>query len=106
VSYAIVITLLFFSAIGSAGAGVAYAVGRARELTEWEIDVGMRAVTLLLFCFGAACSFVAVGLTGVFAFGGIIAWYSYVLAAHRLGVFRIVDRQPDAELASERRRIA
>lgn len=88
-SQAIIITLMFFAAIGFAGAGVAYAVGRARELSEAEPDLGMRAVTLLLLGFGAVCTYVAVGLTGVFAFGGVISWASYVFSAQRVGVFQI-----------------
>lgn len=83
------ITLLFLAAVGFAGAGVAYAVGRAREVMEAETDIGMRAVTLLLLSFGVVCALVAVGLSGVFAFGGVIAWASYVFAAQRVGVFEI-----------------
>lgn len=88
-SQAIMITLLFFAAIGFAGAGVAFAVGRAREVMEAETDIGMRAVTVLLLTFGVVCALVAVGLSGVFAFGGVIAWASYVFAAQRVGVFEV-----------------
>lgn len=88
-SVAIIITLMSFAAIGFAGAGVAFAVGRARELSEAEVDVGMRAVTLLLFGFGAVCTYVSVGFTGIFAFGGVVAWASYIFSAQRVGVFRL-----------------
>ena len=88
-SHAITITLILFAAAGFAGAGAAYAVGRARELSEAEPDLGMRAVTVLLLSFGGICTFVAVGLTGVFAFGGVIVWASYVFSAQRVGVFEI-----------------
>jgi threonine/homoserine efflux transporter RhtA len=88
-SAAIILTLMFFAAIAFTGAGVAYAVGRARELSEAEVDVGMRAVTLLLFVFGSVCTYVAVGFTGIFAFGGVVAWASYIFSAQRVGVFRL-----------------
>jgi hypothetical protein len=80
---------MFFAAIGFAGAGVAFAVGRARELSEAEVDIGMRAVTLLLFVFGAVCTHVAVGFTGILAFGVVVAWASYIFSAQRVGVFQL-----------------
>jgi hypothetical protein len=89
VSAAIILTLMFFAAIGFAGAGVAFAVGRARELSEGEVDVGMRAVTLLLFVFGAVCTYVSVGFAGILAFGGVVSWTSYIFSAQRVGVFQL-----------------
>lgn len=88
-SLAIVITLMLFGALGFAAAGVSYAVARARELAEAETDLGMRAVTVLLLVFGSVCTLVAIGVTGVFAFGGVISWASYVISAQRVGVFQI-----------------
>ncbi|MGQ0813349.1 MAG: hypothetical protein ACT4O1_02670 [Gemmatimonadota bacterium] len=88
-SVAIIVTLMFFAAIGFAGAGVAWAVARARELSEGEADLGMRGVTFLLSLFGAVCTFVSVGLTGIFAFGGVIAWATYIFSAQRIGVFEL-----------------
>ena len=88
-SQTIVLTLMLFASAGFAAAGLAFAVARARELAEAETDFGMRAVSLLLLAFGAVCTIVAVGLTGVFAFGGVIAWASYVFSAQRIGVFEI-----------------
>ena len=88
-SATIVLTLMLFAAIGFAGAGVAFAVGRAREVSEAEIDIGMRAVTIMLFGFGAVCTYVAVGFTGIFAFGGVVAWASYIFSAQRVGVFQL-----------------
>ena len=89
-SQVLVFTLLFFGALGFAGAGMAWAVARARELEDGDTDVGMRVVSLLLCLFAAACSYVAAGLVSIFAFGGVIAWFSYVMAAQRVGVFRLV----------------
>ncbi|MGQ0562625.1 MAG: hypothetical protein ACT443_12215, partial [Gemmatimonadota bacterium] len=80
---------LVFAAIAFAGAGVAHAVARARELAEGDLDIGMRAVCLLLIGFGGICTFVAVGFAGVLAFGSVIAWASYVVAAQRVGVFQL-----------------
>lgn len=105
-SAAIVFTLMFFAAIGFSGAGAAFAVARARELEEAESDLGMRAVTLLLFLFGAACGFVAAGLSGICAFGLTVSWFSYVVAAQRIGVFRLEQPSTYAEPPTERRRIA
>lgn len=85
----IAMTLLFFAALGFSGAGVAYAVGRAHEVAEAESDFGMRALSVLLFGFGAVCTYVAAGLSGVLAYGGTLSWFSYVLSAHRLGVFEV-----------------
>ncbi|HEX6557928.1 MAG TPA: hypothetical protein VF021_00655 [Longimicrobiales bacterium] len=105
-SQAIVFTLMFFAAIGFSGAGAAFAVARARELDEAESDLGMRAVTLLLFLFGASCGYVAAGLSGLCSFGLTVSWFSYVVAAQRIGVFRIEQPRMYAEPAAERRRIA
>ncbi len=105
-SWAIVVTLLFFAALGFAGAGIALAVARSREQREGESDLGMRAVTLLLFSFGSACTFVATGLAGVLAYGFVIAWFSYVFSAHRLDVFRLESPRTQAQSPPERRRIA
>lgn len=90
-SQSIFATLLLFAAVGFAGAGVSFAVARAREIEEGETDAGMRAVGVLLSIFGAACVFVCSGLSGVLAYGGVVAWVSYVLSAQRLGVFQIED---------------
>ena len=86
---AINIILLTFAAAGFAGAGAALAVGRARQLMEGEADFGMRVVAIVLMVFAALCTSEAAGLLGVMAFGSVITWSSYVLSAHRIGVFRI-----------------
>ena len=91
-AYVIVLTLMLFSVIGYAGAGIALALGRARELEECEPDFGMRVVSAMLLAFGSICTFVAVGLAGVFAFGGVVSWASYMFAAQRVGVFQLYLR--------------
>jgi nitrogen fixation/metabolism regulation signal transduction histidine kinase len=89
VSQAVVIMLMLFATVGFAGAGVAYAVARAREQEEAESDLGMRAVAMLLLVFAAVCTFVALGFSAIFAFGGVISWFSYMVSAQRVGVFRL-----------------
>jgi hypothetical protein len=106
VSYAVTLTLMFFAAIGYAGAGVSFAIARTREVEEAETDLGMRAVSVLLLVFGIICTLVSAGIPGVLGYGGAISWFSYVFTAHRAGVFRIEQNQPQAEYPAERRRIA
>jgi fatty acid desaturase len=86
---AVKIVLLLFAALGFAGAGAALAIGRLRELTEGEADVGMRALAFVLCIFSGACTISAAGYLGVAAFGGVVVWTSYVLCAQHVGVFRV-----------------
>jgi hypothetical protein len=83
------VALLLFAALGFAGAGAALAVGRLRELQEGESDFGMRALGMVLAIFSGACTISAAGFLGIIAFGAVISWFSYVLCAHRIGVFSI-----------------
>jgi hypothetical protein len=95
------IALLLFAALGFAGVGAAWAVGRARELQEGESDLGMRALAFALALFSVACTMTAAGLSGVLAFGGVVVWVSYVIAAQHIGVFRIEYVKPrESEPAS------
>ena len=86
---AVKIVLLLFAALGFAGAGAALAIGRLRELSEGESDVGMRALAFVLCIFSGACTISAAGYLGVAAFGGVVVWTSYVLCAQHVGVFRV-----------------
>ena len=104
-SQAIVILLMLFATVGFAGAGVAYAVARARELAEAENDIGMRSVAVLLFVLAAACTFVALGFSAIFAFGGVISWFSYVVSAQRVGVFWLQPSRSAAGSPAEPGRI-
>lgn len=85
----VVVALLLLAAPAFAGAGLAFAVSRGRELADGKIDPGMRAVAILLLTFAAICTFVSAGFTAIFAFGGIIAWSSYIFSAQRAGVFKV-----------------
>jgi hypothetical protein len=86
---AVKMALLLFAALGFAGVGAALAVGRHRELEEGDADLGMRSLAFVLAIFSAACTISAAGLMGVLAFGGVITWFSYVICAQRIGVFRV-----------------
>lgn len=83
------VVLLVFALIGFAGTGASLAVGRYRHLMDGERDLGMLGVASMLFVFGALCTAVGTGLTGVLAFGGVALWASYVLMAQHLGIFRV-----------------
>lgn len=83
------IILLLFAVIGFGGAGASLAVARCRWLEEGDRDVGMWGVAGMLFVFGALCTVVASGLSGVCAFGLVSVWASYVVMAQHLGMFRI-----------------
>jgi hypothetical protein len=83
------IVLLLFAVVGYGGAGASLAVARHRQVSEGERDFGMIAVAGMLLIFGALCTAVGVGLVGVFAFGGVVVWASYVFMAQHMGLFRI-----------------
>ena len=83
------LVLLFFALVAFAGAGASLAVARNRYLTDRECDLGMLAVSVMLLVFAALCTAVAAGFAGVLAFGGVALWTSYVLAAQRIGLFRV-----------------
>lgn len=90
--------LLAFALIGFTGAGAAYAVARHRLLGDGERDMGLYGIALMFLAFGALCTAVASGLSGVLAFGGVTAWAGYLLMARRLGLLQIEVRpQPASE---------
>jgi hypothetical protein len=98
------IMLLLFAAVGFGGAGAALAVARQRHTQEGERDLGMIGVAALLVVFAALCASVGSGLLGVFAFGGVVLWLSYVATAQRVGLFRVETGSLQAEPAEETRR--
>lgn len=104
-SQAVVIMLMLFATVGFAGAGVSYAVARARELADGESDIGMRAVALLLLLFAAFCTFVALSFSAIFAFGGVVTWFSYMVSAQRVGVFWLQPSRTAAGSPAEPGRI-
>ena len=89
------IILLSFALVGFGGAGAALAVARYRWLEQGDRDIGMWGVAAMLAVFGALCTTVAAGLSGVCAFGLVAAWASYIFMAQHLGMFRI-DARPGA----------
>lgn len=88
-SYGLQLVLLVFAVVGFGGTGDALAVARHRRLTDGERDLGMLAVAAMLCVFGTLCTIVAVGLAGVFAFGGVVLWAAYVFMAQHMGIFRV-----------------
>jgi hypothetical protein len=100
------LVLLVFALIGFAGTGASLAVGRYRHMADGERDLGMLGVASMLFVFGTLCTIVGAGMSGVWAFGGVTLWGSYVLTAQHLGLFRIeVNTNVSEQRAPEARSI-
>jgi hypothetical protein len=88
------ILLLICAGAGFAGAGVAAALRRHRQMHYEEDDQGFAAIAAML-CFAAALSAdVAGGWTSIAAILVPIGSASYAFMAQRLGVFRIETGQP------------
>ncbi|MGH7481919.1 MAG: hypothetical protein ACRELV_07165 [Longimicrobiales bacterium] len=83
------LVLLSFALVAFAGAGASLAVIRFRRISEGDVDWGMTGVTLLLVCFGGLCTALGAGWAGVPAFGGVVAWVSYVFMARHIGLFEV-----------------
>lgn len=84
--------LLIFAAVGFASAGAAWAALRNRLLDDGQRDYGLAAIAVMLALFGVLCTYAASGLFGVVAFGGVVAWGSYLFTGQRLGLFTIETR--------------
>lgn len=101
------VVLLLFGLVGFGGAGAALAVSRCREREQQTADPGMMVVAALLAAFAALCTAIAVEPSGVFAFGGVVAWLSYVLMAQHLQIFRVertvASRDPSRSRSESRR---
>lgn len=101
------LVLLVFALVGYLGAGASFAVARYRKLSEGDSDIGMLGVAVMLLIFGGICTLIGVGFSGVFAFGGVIAWVSYILMAQHIGMFTIeTGGPPPAEETTEEPRRA
>lgn len=99
-TYGLQLVLLLFALFGYGGAGTSMAVARYRRMSDGERDLGMFGVAVLLLLFGALCTAVAVGISGVFAFGGVTVWAGYVFMAQHLGLFQ-VEANPPASARDE-----
>jgi hypothetical protein len=97
------IILLIFATIGFGGAGASLAVARSRYVNDGERDAGMLGVAAMLVVFGALCTSVSSGLIGVVAFGGVTSWIGYIVAAQRIGLFRIETGWLEEPTAAEPR---
>lgn len=103
------IVLLIFSLVGYIGAGAALAAARYRRVSEGERDMGMFGVALMLFSFGALCTLVGVGASGIAAVGLVFVWASYMVMAQHLGIFRVEvfrltareEQEPEASRRTE-----
>lgn len=93
--------LLLFAAVGFTGAGAALAVARHRHASDSEHDFGMLAVACMLAVFGALCTAVGGGFTGIFAFGALVLWVSYVATAQRVGLFQVQSVRPEEAAVEE-----
>jgi hypothetical protein len=99
------VVLLLFAVVGFAATGASLAAARHRFVSDRENDLGMVAVSLMLLVFAALCTAVAAGFSGVFAFGGVILWASYVVTAQRIGLFRVdTNREEETTVAGPRQR--
>jgi hypothetical protein len=99
------IILMLFAVVGFAGAGASLAVARHRFVSDRESDLGMLAVSVMLLVFATLCTAVASGIAGIFAFGGVLLWASYVVTAQRMGLFRVdVSRLEETAIEGPRQR--
>ncbi len=83
------VVLLAFAIVAYAGSGSSLAVIRHRHLADGDVDWGMVGVATLLLTFGALCTALGVGWSGVLAFGGVALGASYVFMAQHIGLFRV-----------------
>ena len=83
------IVLLVFAMIGFGGTGASIAVARGRRIEDGEYDGGMLGVAAMLLVFGTLCTLVSSGISGVLAYGAVVAWVGYIVTAQRIGLFRI-----------------
>lgn len=88
------IILLLFALVGFGGAGASFAIARYRKLSEGERDTGMMSVSGMLLVFGVLCAGVGGGLAGIFAFGVVVIWASYVVMARNIGMFEVDSDVP------------
>lgn len=97
------LSLMLVALVAWTAAGAVLAALRHRTRQYEHFDWGLTAVAGSLMGVGALCSAAASGLMAIFAFGGVCIWSSYVVAAQRLGLFRLQSPRPE-ETAMEKPR--
>jgi len=91
------LSLMLIALIAWAAGGAVLAAVRHRARLHAHQDWALTAVAIALLGVGALCSAAAGGLMAIFAFGGVCVWSSYVVAAQRLGLFRLHSPRPVEE---------
>lgn len=88
-TFGLQLILLLFAVVGYGGTGASLAVARYRRLADGERDLGMLCVAAMLFVFGTLCTVVGAGVSGIFAFGGVVILASYLFMARQMGLFEV-----------------
>ena len=87
------IFLVLTSATFYVGAGASLALGRYRRQTTADLDfsaLGAAVVSL----FASVLLIPAAGILAVPAFGAVVGWVGYLVAAQRLGLFSVETGDP------------
>ena len=87
------IFLVLTSAIFYCGAGAALALGTFRRRMD-ELDFSALGAAVVFF-FASVLLVPAAGVLAVPAFGTVIAWVGYLIAAQRLGLFAVETGPPE-----------
>jgi hypothetical protein len=87
------IFLVLTSAIFYGGAGAALALGTFRRRMD-ELDFSALGAAVVFF-FASVLLVPAAGVLAVPAFGTVVAWVGYLIAAQRLGLFAVETGLPE-----------
>ncbi|MEN8375325.1 MAG: hypothetical protein ABFS34_07740 [Gemmatimonadota bacterium] len=88
------IFLVLFSGAFFAGAGAAVALGRFKSTIEETLDFSLLGAGMVFF-FASLLLVPSAGVLAVPAYGVVVAWVGYIVAAHRLELFRIETGPPE-----------
>jgi hypothetical protein len=79
---------MLFSGAFFAGAGAALALGRFKSTIEETLNLSVLGASVVFF-FASLLLVPSAGVLAVPAYGVVVAWVGYVVAAHRLELFKI-----------------